>query len=460
MSSSTTQERAPLLPSTHSPDERGLPTTDPDTHAPPQKHTSLKITLSSLLTLLLISAIVALVTWLEQGLPSDPEKAALAILKSAPVIVSLWAISGSATADTDLFLTVRDTKAAITDLPELVRVVYKNNITAFNLHERMPAHVDIPRIRKGRVGGFFWSVYVGCKDDGPDFLVPTNRVRDTLEQIDVAKLLIQQYPDTFLLATSTVDIKEALRVGKVASLIGVEGGHQLGNSLAVLRQYQALGARYLTLTHSCNNAFADSAGISTPVPPTHGGLSELGEDLVLELNRLGMLVDLSHTSDETAVQALQLSHAPVIWSHSSARAVHNHPRNVPDYILEMVGTGKGKKDGVVMINFSSGFVANPGNASVAVVADHVEHIGRIAGRKHVGIGSDYDGVSSTPVGLEDISTYPALFTELLRRGWSRSELVGLASGNLLRVFEGAEAVARQLSRLPPSMARYQNRTDL
>ncbi|QRW19477.1 Membrane dipeptidase (Peptidase family M19) [Rhizoctonia solani] len=429
MPSPTTQERAPLLPSSHSPDAHGLPATDPDTHAPPHKHTSLKITLSSLLTLLLISAIVALVTWFEQGLPSDPEKAALAILESAPVII-------------------RNTKIVRTDLPELVRVVYKNNITAFDLRERMPAHVDIPRIRKGRVGGFFWSVYVGCKvvvslrkkDDGPDFLVPTNRVRDTLEQIDVAKLLIQQYPETFLLATSTVDIKEAFRVGKVASLIGVEGGHQLGNSLAVLRQYQALGARYLTLTHSCNNAFADSAGISTPVPPTHGGLSKLGEDLVFELNRLGMLVDLSHTSDETAVQALQLSRAPVIWSHSSARA--------------------GKKDGVVMINFSSGFVANPGNASVAVVADHVEHIGRVAGRKHVGIGSDYDGVSSTPVGLEDISTYPALFAELLRRGWTRSELIGLASGNLLRVLEGAEVVARQLSRLPPSMARYQNRTDL
>ncbi|CAE6522109.1 unnamed protein product [Rhizoctonia solani] len=433
--SSPTEERAPLLPSSHTPDPHGLPTPDSDTPTR-RKHTGLKITLSSLFLLLFISAMVAIVTWLEEGLPSDPDKAALAILESAPVI------------DGHI------------DLPELVRTVYKNNITAFNLHERMPGHVDIPRIRKGRVGGFFWSVYVNCQDDGPDFLVPTNRVRDTLEQIDVAKLLIQQYPDTFLLATSTIDIKEALRVGKVASLIGVEGGHQLGNSLAVLRQYQALGARYLTLTHSCNNAFADSAGISTPVPPTHGGLSKLGEELVLELNRLGMLVDLSHTSDETAVQALQLSRAPVIWSHSSARGAYPHQRNVPDYILKMVGIGKGKKDGVLMINFSSGFVASPGNATVAVVADHVEHIGRIAGRNHVGIGSDYDGVSSTPVGLEDISTYPALFAELRRRGWTRSELVGLASGNLLRVFEGAEAVARQLSHLSPSMARYQNRTDL
>ncbi|CUA73839.1 membrane dipeptidase [Rhizoctonia solani] len=436
MPSPTTEERAPLLPSSHTPDTHGLPTPDADSPTQRSRRTSLHITLSNLVALLLISAVVAIVTRLEQGLPSDPDRAALSILESAPVM------------DGHI------------DLPELVRTVYKNNISAFNLHERMPAHVDIPRIRKGHVGGFFWSVYVSCKDDGPDFLVPANRVRDTLEQIDVAKLLIQQYSDTFLFATSTVDIKEALRVGKVASLIGVEGGHQLGNSLGVLRQYQALGARYLTLTHSCNNAFADSAGISTPVPPTHGGLSKLGEELVLELNRLGMLVDLSHTSDETALQALQLSRAPVIWSHSSARAVHNHPRNVPDYILEMVGIGKGKKDGVVMVNFAPVFVANPGNASVAVVADHVEHIGRIAGRKHVGIGSDYDGISSTPPGLEDISTYPALFAELYRRGWTRSELVGLASGNLLRVFEGAEAIARQLSHLPPSMARYHNRTDL
>ncbi|CAE6532013.1 unnamed protein product [Rhizoctonia solani] len=436
MPSPTTEERAPLLPSSHTPDEHGLPTPDADSPNRRPRYTSVRIALSNLIALLLISAVVAIITNFEEGLPRDPNKAALAVLESAPVI------------DGHI------------DLPELVRTVYKNNITAFDLRERMPAHVDIPRIRKGHVGGFFWSVYVSCQDDGPDFLVPTNRVRDTLEQIDVAKLLIQQYSDTFLFATSTVNIREAHRVGKVASLLGVEGGHQLGNSLAVLRQYQALGVRYLTLTHSCNNAFADSSGISTPVPPTHGGLSKLGEELVLELNRLGMLVDLSHTSDETAMQALQLSYAPVIWSHSSARAVHNHPRNVPDYILEMVGIGKGKKDGVVMVNFASGFVANPGNASVAVVADHVEHIGRVAGRKHVGIGSDYDGISSTPVGLEDISTYPALFAELYRRGWTRSELVGLASGNLLRVFEGAEAIARQLSHLPPSMARYQNRTDL
>ncbi|KAG8708087.1 hypothetical protein FRC09_001450 [Ceratobasidium sp. 395] len=434
-----TDERAPLLSPSHIiSTHNGLPHADSD-HAPERekrKHDVVKLTISSVLTLLFVSAIVAVVTIFEEGLPKDPEKAALGVLESTPVI------------DGHI------------DLPELVRWVYKNNISSFDLRERMPAHVDIPRLRRGHVGGFFWSVYVSCKDDGPDFLVPTNRVRDTLEQIDVSKLLIQKYSDTFMLATSVADIREAFRVGKIASLIGVEGAHQIGNSLAVLRQYQAMGARYLTLTHSCNNAFADSAGISIPVPPTHGGLSEFGKDLVLELNRLGMLVDLSHVSDNTASQALQLSRAPVIFSHSSARAVHNVPRNVPDYILKMIGTGKGKKDAVVMVNFASGFVTSPGNATVAAVADHVEHIGRIAGREHVGIGSDYDGVSSTPVGLEDISTYPALFTELRRRGWSRVELAGLASANLLRVLQGAEVVARQMAHVPPSMARYEKRDDL
>ncbi|KAG9087131.1 hypothetical protein FRC07_012902, partial [Ceratobasidium sp. 392] len=209
-------ERTPLLPSADT--NHGLPHVDSDRtpEREKRKHDVVKLTVSSVLTLLFISAIVAVVTIFEEGLPRDPEKAALSVLESAPVL------------DGHI------------DLPELVRVVYKNNISSFNLHERMPAHVDIPRLKRGHVGGFFWSVYVSCK--------------------------------TFMLATSVADIKEAFRVGKVASLIGVEGAHQIGNSLAVLRQYHAVGARYLTLTHSCNNAFADSAGISTPVPPTHGGL--------------------------------------------------------------------------------------------------------------------------------------------------------------------------------------------
>jgi membrane dipeptidase len=195
-------------------------------------------------------------------------------------------------------------------------------------------------------------VYVDCPDPnvtGDDFLNATWRVRDTLEQIDVSRLLIDKYSDTFLFATSSQDVLDGIRQGKIASLLGVEGAHQLGNSLAVLRMYHQLGVKYVTLTHICHNAFADSCGYDPGLPPLHGGLSEFGKVLVSELNRLSIFIDLSHTSDDTARQALQLSKAPVIWSHSSARAVHDHPRNVPDDVLALVGEGEGKKDAVVMV---------------------------------------------------------------------------------------------------------------
>ncbi|EJC97689.1 uncharacterized protein FOMMEDRAFT_149633 [Fomitiporia mediterranea MF3/22] len=358
------------------------------------------------------------------------------------------------------------------DLPELVRVLYRNNISAFDLRKRMPGHVDIPRLREGQVGGFFWSVYVDCKPENENFTRPSYRVRDTLEQIDVTHLLIDEYSDTFQFAGSAADIRSALRKKKIASLIGVEGAHQLGNSLAVLRQYYALGARYLTLTHACNNAFADSAGIFDPPKPVHGGLSPLGESLVYEMNRLGMFVDLSHVSDDTARQALALSAArgaPVIWSHSSARAVHNVPRNVPDDLLEMLtmdddamARWRGKTDGVVMVNFAPYFIAPEGQATLARVADHVEHIGKVAGREHVGLGSDFDGIGAAPTGLEDVSKYPDLIAELYARGWSRVELAGLAGGNLLRVMERAERAALQMQRDgdKPAMDVYDKRTDL
>ncbi|TDL14080.1 hypothetical protein BD410DRAFT_757393 [Rickenella mellea] len=329
----------------------------------------------------------------------------------------------------------------------------------------MPAHVDIPRLKEGRVGAFFWSVYVECKEDGPDFLEPTNRVRDTLEQIDVARLMIDQYPETFKLATSTEDITIAIREGKIASLLGVEGAHQLGNSLSVLRAYHTLGIRYLTLTHTCHNAFADSCGLLTPSAPYHGGLSPLGRTLITELNRLGILVDLSHTSDATARQALRLSRAPVIWSHSSARGVWGVARNVPDDILMELGVdGKegGKRDGVVMVNFAPFFVAREGNASVQAVADHVEHIAKVAGKAHVGIGSDFDGINDTPKGLEDVSKYPALIAELIKRNWTRQDLAGLAGANLLRVLRGAEETARRMhiEGVRPSVELYGKRGDL
>ncbi|KAF5325762.1 hypothetical protein D9611_000071 [Ephemerocybe angulata] len=369
-------------------------------------------------------------------IPSDPALAALAILDRAPVI------------DGHI------------DLPILVRFEYRNNATAIDLGSRMPAHVDIPRLREGKVGGFFWSVYVQCPDSkiaDNDFLNPTWRVRDTLEQIDVSKLLIEKYPETFRLALSAADIDAAIATGKIASLIGVEGGHQLGNSLAVLRQYHALGVRYVTLTHTCHNAFADSCGFEPGIIPLHHGLSPLGVTLVEEMNRLGVLVDLSHTSDDTAKHAIKVSKAPVIWSHSSARAVHNVPRNVPDDVLALIGKGENQTDAVVMVNFAPFFVATPGNANVSAVADHVEHIANVAGKAY-----DYDGIGEVPVGLEDVSKYPALIAELYSRGWTKYELGGLTGGNLLRVLRKAEAVAHELqvAGTLPKFDIYDKRTDL
>lgn len=407
----------------------------PATNGGPDKRIASRFALSGLITLAFAVGLVVFAVLYMDRLPDDPERAALKILRKTPLI------------DGHI------------DLPIMVRIVHRNNLSEIDLEGKADGQVDIPRLRDGRVGGFFWSVYVDCADSGPEFMTPTNRVRDTLEQIDVARLLIDQYSDTFQLATSSNDITNAMRIGRIASLIGVEGGHQLGNSIGVLRQYYLLGARYMTLTHACHNAFADSGGIFEALPPLHGGLSALGKELIHEMNRLGMLVDLSHTSDDTAVQALQLSRAPVIWSHSSARAVHNIARNVPDYILKMIGTGDGQKDAVVMINLLPAFLAN-GTARVSDAADHVEHIGNVAGRMHVGLGSDFDGAEAFPEGLEDVSKYPALFAELIRRGWTREELDGLASRNFLRVFRGAEEVARQMSEELPSYALYNKRVDM
>jgi membrane dipeptidase len=236
--------------------------------------------------------------------------------------------------------------------------------------------------------------------------------------------------------------------------------HQLGNSLATLRQYHALGVRYVTLTHSCNNAFADSAGILSPVEPVHGGLSPLGYKLVEEMNRLGMLIDLSHVSDDTAHQALNHSRAPVMWSHSSARGLVPIARNIPDSLLHRLGKGEGKRDGVVMINFAPYFVTSDGNATIYDVADHIDYVAKVAGKKYVGIGSDFDGIGQAPAGLEDVSKYPDLFAELYKRGWNEFELAGLAGGNFIRVFEGVEKVARELRDKPAAMDLYSKRKDL
>jgi len=383
--------------------------------------------------------------WTSGGrLPDDPHEAADVILSKAPVI------------DGHI------------DLAWLVRLEYSNNATAIDLDKPMPGEVDIPRLRAGHVGGFFWSIYVPCpesngEDPGKDFLKATSSVRDALEQVDISHQLIRKYSDTFQVALTARDVTNALRRGKIAALFGLEGAHHLGNSLGALRQFAALGVRYLTLTHFCHNVFADSCGILEPLKPLHHGLSPFGETLVYELNRLGVLVDLSHTSDDTALAALKISRAPVIWSHSGARAVCNVSRNVPDEVLRHIGTSEGQLDAVVMVNFVPEYVAlDKDEADLIAVADHIDHVASITGRKHVGLGSDFDGIDSTIKGLEDVSTFPALIAEMYSRGWNADELSGLASGNFLRVFAQAEEVAREMARegAAPAQDLYEKRVDV
>ena len=336
---------------------------------------------------------------------------------------------------------------------------------------------DIARLRQGRVGGQFWSVWVSPILPGPE------QVKQTLEQIALVQSFAERYPDTFAMARTSADVRRIHKSGRIASLIGVEGGGQIDGSLGVLRGYRALGVSYLTLTHSRNIEWADSATDD----PKHDGLTEFGESIVLELNRLGMLVDLSHVSEATMLDALRVSKAPVIFSHSSARALDDHPRNVPDSVLQQVAVNRG----VVMVTFAPIYISDAfrrwssdrdaeksrlnappfgglfigqpekaaaalaewershpkPNVTLAMVADHIEHIAKVAGVDHVGIGSDFDGMGKDlPVGLSDVSNYPELLAELMRRGWSDADVAKLAGGNILRVLDEAEAVARSMNR--------------
>ena len=290
-------------------------------------------------------------------------------------------------------------------------------------------HTDMPRLLAGRVGAQFWSAYVT-----PDSM-ESGALRHGMRQIDVIHRMIDRYPELEL-ALTAAQIEQAQSRGRIASLIGVEGGHALEGSLAALRLFHDLGVRYITLTHSRTTDWADS-GTDTP---RHDGLSLFGEEVIREMNRLGMFVDLSHTSPATMRDALRVSEAPVIFSHSSARAVTDHPRNVPDDVLRDVT----RNGGVVMVTFVPQFVSSTGRATLSDVADHIDHVRRVAGIEHVGIGGDYDGISTVPVGLEDVSSYPALFTELARRGYSQEDLQRIAGLNLLRAMRAMEATATRL----------------
>jgi membrane dipeptidase len=334
------------------------------------------------------------------------------------------------------------------DLPWAIRTFADapHDVDAYDLRSRMPGHTDIPRLRDGRVGIQFWSVYV------PSRAVAEGAARVQLEQIDIAKRIFARYPEVFEETLTADHAERAFRGGRIASVMGMEGGHVIENSLGALRAFYEMGARYLTLTHSENTDWADASTDS----PRHGGLNAFGREVVREMNRLGMMVDLSHVAPQTMHVAIDVSEAPVIFSHSSARAVTDHVRNVPDDVLRRMP----ENGGIVMVTFVPAFVndevrrwsalpqeerTRPApRATMADVIRHIEHVRDVAGIDHVGIGGDFDGITQVPVGLEDVSTYPALLAELSRRGWSEGDLRKLAGDNALRVWRDVERVADRL----------------
>jgi len=362
------------------------------------------------------------------------------------------------------------------DVPIQLRSRFGNQINDFDFNDttgtaqeepaRNSMHTDIARLRLGKVGTQYWSVYVPASLDEPE------AVQMTIEQIDVTKRLIDLYSDDLQFASTADEIEAALAEGKIASLIGMEGGHSIGSSLAVLRQMYDLGARYMTLTHSRNVPWADSATDE----PEHNGLTEFGRDVIREMNRIGMQVDLSHVSEKVMHDVLDVAQVPVIFSHSSARSMNGHARNVPDSVLQRLPNN----GGVIMITFVPGFLSEPARqwnanraaerarlqalwqgqpaqveqgmrlwddanplpqSSVREVADHIDHVRAVAGIDSIGIGGDYDGIPFAPPGLEDVTGYPALFTELARRGYSQEDLEKISMRNAMRALRAAEEFA-------------------
>lgn len=326
------------------------------------------------------------------------------------------------------------------DLPWQLLKQFNNRLldAKANLTVLADTHTNIPKLKAGFVGGQFWSAYVPCDTQNKD------SVKRTLEQMDVVHRMCQLYPETFLCVTDSAGIEQAFQEKKVASLIGVEGGHSIDSSLGVLRALYHLGMRYLTLTHSCNTPWADNWLVDQGDDQAQSqGLSAFGQRVVKEMNRLGVMIDLAHVSVATMKAALRLSTAPVIFSHSSAFSLCAHKRNVPDDVLELVK----QTNSLVMVNFYNDYVSCSSEASLSQVADHLDYIKNVAGAAAVGFGGDYDGVSRLPVGLEDVSKYPDLIAELLRRNWTEAEVKGALADNLLRVFRAVEQV-KNLAQIP------------
>lgn len=380
-----------------------------------------------------------------------------------PALVHARAVLAKATlfdGHNDLPWAIRDDKTA------------HGMVSKYDLRGRAPGQTDIPRLRAGGVHAQFWSVYVpGEQQDG-------HFARTELEQIAIAREIIRTHADVFTLASTADDVRRARKAGKIPGMLGIEGGHAIENSLPLLRTYYDLGVRYMTLTHNVHLEWADAAAM---VPPHVNGLTAFGEDVVREMNRLGMVVDLAHTAPVTMAAALKVTQSPVIFSHAGARGVCSVPRNVPDEILKQLPTN----GGVVMVTFVSGFVdcdvakvmqpammrmniamreaktdeeraaAKAEFAAVKIpvpsigkVADHIDYIRKVAGVDHVGLGGDFDGNDAWPEGLSDVSMYPNLFAELIRRGWTDADLMKLAGGNVLRVLEANERVAKSLQAQP------------
>ncbi len=352
------------------------------------------------------------------------------------------------------------------DLPLTIREKHGRDVVGYDISKLTPDDTDLVKLKQGQVGGQFWSVYVaGTQPDG-------HFARTQLEQIDIARRMIAQYPDSLALALTADDVYKAFRAGKIASMMGMEGGHAIENSLGALRSFYVLGARYMTLSHFETNDWADSA----TSPPRHDGLSNFGKEVVREMNRLGMFVDIAHVSPKTMADALDVSEAPVMFSHAATKALTNHPRNVPDEILRRLP----KNGGVIMIAFIPAFVSQEvadwmpplqggktkaqrdqelkeklakgpkPEATLQQVADHIEHARKVAGADHVGIGSDFYGSGDMPKGLEDVSKYPYLFAELIQRGWSDEDLKKLAGENILRAMRQMEKVAARLQKIRPA----------
>jgi len=407
---------------------------------------------------LLAAAAVALVTSGPVLAQSAAERTAAAALEAAPV----W--------------------DGHNDVPIQLRSRFGNVIGDFDFRdtldtqtsERSAMHSDLARLRQGMVGAQWWSVYVSPS------LPEAEAVQATVEQIDVTKRLIARYPDALQLALTADDVEQAMGAGRIASLMGMEGGHSIGSSLAVLRQMYAMGARYMTLTHGKTLSWADSATDT----PKHGGLNAFGMDVVREMNRIGMLVDLSHVSEEAMMDALDVAQAPVIFSHSGARAITGHLRNVPDSVLARLP----ENGGIVMAVALPWFITEdlrqhsasraaeearlealyPGLpdtveaqlakwdaenrepvSTISDLADHIDHIRDMAGIDHIGIGGDYDGMPTGPIGMEDVTGYPALFAELAQRGYSQEDLEKIASRNMMRVMREAEAYAASVTDMAP-----------